>query len=126
MVSKFQCHMEDGLFHVPVADVLDIGDRILQWGSLLDRKRNELRNYHPSPTTSAGCTVPVTDLNTMAGGSHKNTPKQGIQRNPKIASSHSLPREPQSGVPYMHILWQGIVWIKNSSWRQLKYVNPVE
>ena len=22
MVSKFQCHMEDGLFHVPVADVL--------------------------------------------------------------------------------------------------------
>ena len=31
MVSKFQCHMEDGLFHVPVADVLGIYDRILQW-----------------------------------------------------------------------------------------------
>ena len=30
MVRKFQCHMEDGLFHVPVADVLDIGDHILQ------------------------------------------------------------------------------------------------
>ena len=80
--------MEDALFHV--ADVLDIGDRILQWGSLLDRKRNELlRNYFPSPTTSAGeLTVPVTDLNAKTGGSHKNTPKQGIQRNPKTASSH--------------------------------------
>ena len=52
MVSKFQDHMEDGWFHVPVADVLDIYDRILQWGSLLDRKRNELRNYFPSPTTA--------------------------------------------------------------------------
>ena len=40
-VSKFQCHMEEGLFHVPVTDVLDIADRIFQWGSLLDRKRNE-------------------------------------------------------------------------------------
>ena len=30
-MSKSQCHMEDGLFHVPVADVLDIGDRILEW-----------------------------------------------------------------------------------------------
>ena len=61
--------MEDGLFHVPVADVLDIADRILQWGSLLDRKRNELRNYFPSPpTTAGGVTVPVTDLNTKTGG----------------------------------------------------------
>ena len=25
MVSKFQCHMEDGLFHVSAVDVLDIG-----------------------------------------------------------------------------------------------------
>jgi len=30
MVSKFQGHMEDGLLHVPVADILDIADRILQ------------------------------------------------------------------------------------------------
>ena len=28
MVSKFQYHMEDGLFHTPVTDILDIGDRI--------------------------------------------------------------------------------------------------
>jgi len=84
MVSEFQCHMENGLFHVPVAD---IGDRILQWGFLLDRKRND--NYFPSPTTSAGgVTVPVTDLNIKTGDSHKNTQKQGIQRNPKKASSH--------------------------------------
>ena len=26
MVSKFQCHMEDGLFHTPVTDIQDIGD----------------------------------------------------------------------------------------------------
>ena len=58
MVSKFQGHMEDGLFHVPVADALDIYDRIL----LLDRKRNELRNYFPSPTTIGGVTVPITGL----------------------------------------------------------------
>ena len=45
MVSKFQGHMEDVLFHVPVVDVIDIYDRILQRGSFLDRKRNELRNY---------------------------------------------------------------------------------
>ena len=45
MVSKFQCHMEDGLFHTPVTDIQDTGDRILQWGSILNRKRNELRNY---------------------------------------------------------------------------------
>ena len=83
--------MEDGLFLVPVAD---IGDRILQWGSLLDRKRND--NYFPSPTTSAGgVTVPDTDLNIKTGDSHKNTQKQGIQRNPKTASSHS----PTTGTP---------------------------
>ena len=28
IVSKFQGHMEDRLFHVPVADVLDIYDRV--------------------------------------------------------------------------------------------------
>ena len=33
MMRKFQCHMEDGLFHTPVADNIDVGDRILQWGS---------------------------------------------------------------------------------------------
>jgi len=65
--------MEDGSFHVPVADVLDIGDRILQWRSLLDRKRNELRNYFPSSTTnSAGVViVAVTDLNSKTGGSQE-------------------------------------------------------
>ena len=41
--GKFQCHMEGGLFHAPMADVLDIGDLIVKWGSLLlDRKCNEL------------------------------------------------------------------------------------
>ena len=30
MVRKFQGHTEDGLFHKPVADVLDIYDLILQ------------------------------------------------------------------------------------------------
>ena len=79
-VSKFQGHMEDGLFHKPVADVLDIADRILQWGSLMDRKRNELRNYFPSPTIMSGVTVPyikVTDLNTKAGASAYKTPLNG-------------------------------------------------
>jgi len=44
MMRKFQWHMEDVLFHTPIADNYDVRDRILQWGSLLDRKRNELRN----------------------------------------------------------------------------------
>ena len=53
MVSKFQCHMEDGLFHTPIVDTLqDVGDGILQWGSILDRKRNELQKYFPYPTDS--------------------------------------------------------------------------
>ena len=26
IVRKFQCHMEDGLFHTPVTDIQDIGD----------------------------------------------------------------------------------------------------
>ena len=81
--------MEDGLFHLPVADVLDIADRILQWGSLLDRKHNELRNYFPSSTTTGGVTVPVTDLNTKMGASvYENITKQG-QRHPKTASTRS-------------------------------------
>ena len=97
MVRKFQGHMEDGLFHVPVTDVLDIHvyDRILQWESFLDRKRNELRNYFPSPTTIGGVTLPVTDLNNKTGaGVYKNTPKQG-QRPPKTAST----RSPTTGTP---------------------------
>ena len=54
--------MEDGLFHVPVADVLDIGDRILQWGSLrILMDRNELRNFSPS-LQRVRVTVPVADL----------------------------------------------------------------
>ena len=32
MVSKFQCYMEDGLFHTPVTGIQDVGDRILQQG----------------------------------------------------------------------------------------------
>ena len=39
MVSKFQCHMEDGMIHLPLIDIQDIGDCILEWGSILDRKR---------------------------------------------------------------------------------------
>ena len=31
MVSKFQCHMEEGLFNTPVSDTLDVGYRILHW-----------------------------------------------------------------------------------------------
>ena len=42
MVSKFQGHMENGLFHVPVADVLDIYDRILQWGLCQLASRNKM------------------------------------------------------------------------------------
>jgi len=95
IVSKFQGHIEDCLFHKPVADVLDIADRILQWGSLLDRKRNELRNYFPSPTTAGGVSVPAIDLYTKTGASvYKNTPKQG-QRHPKTAST----RSPTTGTP---------------------------
>jgi hypothetical protein len=66
---------------------------ILQWGSLLDRKRNDLRNYFPSP--SGGATIPVTALNTTPGPSvYKNTTKQG-QRPPKTAST----RSPTTGTP---------------------------
>ena len=93
MVSKFQGHMENGLFNVPAADVLDIYDRILQWGSLLDRKRNELRNYFPFP--SSGATIPTTALNTTTGPSvYKQSTKQG-QRTPKTAST----RSPTTGTP---------------------------
>ena len=104
MVSKFQGHMEDGLFHAPVADILDIYDRIIQWGSLLDRKRNELRNYFPSPT--GGATIPVTALNTTTGPVSTKT-----QLN-RDNGQNSLNTQPyhgdtsKSGVPYMHILWQ--------------------
>jgi len=42
MVSKFQCHIEVGLFHL--------------WGSLLDRKRNELNvtTFYPLQRLRAG------------------------------------------------------------------------
>ena len=93
MVSKFQGHMEDGLFNVPAADVLDIYDRILQWGSLLDRKRNELRNYFPSP--SSGATIPITALNTTTGPSvYKQSTKQDNVP-PKQPQHAALPREQQ-------------------------------
>ena len=112
MVRNFQCHMEDGLFHVPVADVLDLGDCILQWGSLLDRKRNEPHNYFPSPTTSPGHRPKYT---------YKYWGKsQEFQRNPITASSHSptTGSPNQYDVPYMHILWQGTarrLWLENVS-----------
>ena len=80
------------MFHAPAADTLDTYDRTLQWGSLLDRKRNELRNYFPSPATA---TVPVTALNTTTGASvYKQSSKQG-QRPPKTPST----RSPTTGTP---------------------------
>ena len=93
MVSEFQGHMEDGLFHLPVADVLDIADRILQWGSLLDRKHNELRNYFPSSTTTGGVTVPVTDLNTKMGPVFMKTSRNRDNAIPKQPQHAALPRE---------------------------------
>ena len=117
MVSKFQGHMENGLFNVPAADTQDIYDRVLQWGFLLDRKRNELRNYFPSPTTT---TVPVTALNTTTGASvYKQSSKQG-QRPPKTPST----RSPTTGTPTiptyptLHLLWQDTpdkVWSYSTS-----------
>ena len=43
MVSKFQHHMEEGSFNRSLSDIEEIGDRVLQWGSHLDKKRVELR-----------------------------------------------------------------------------------
>jgi hypothetical protein len=37
MVSKFQHHMEEGSYNRPLSDIEEIGDRVLQWGSHLDK-----------------------------------------------------------------------------------------
>ena len=52
MVSKFQHHMEEGSYNRPLSDIEEIGDRVLQWGSHLDKKRVELRQYFPPSQTS--------------------------------------------------------------------------
>ena len=52
MVSKFQHHMEEVLYNYPLSDIKEIGDRVLQWGSHLDKKRVELRQYFPPYQTS--------------------------------------------------------------------------
>ena len=69
--------MEDGLFHTPVTDVQDTGDRILQWGSILDRKRNKLRNYFPSPTSAYAGAEPYTDTNMKSTDGNKPLINQG-------------------------------------------------
>ena len=43
IMSKFQHHMEEGSYNRPLSDIEEIGDRVLQWGSHLDKKRVELR-----------------------------------------------------------------------------------
>ena len=53
MGSKFQHHMEDGSYNRPLSDIEEIGDRVLQWGSHLDKKRVELRQYFP-PSQASG------------------------------------------------------------------------
>jgi len=55
MVSKFH-HMEEGSYNCPLSDIDEIGDRILQWGSHLDKKRVELRQYFPPSQTSPNTT----------------------------------------------------------------------
>jgi hypothetical protein len=52
MDSKFQHHMEEGSYNRPLSDIKEIGDRVLQWGSHLDKKRVELRQYFPPSQTS--------------------------------------------------------------------------
>ena len=52
MVSKFQHHTEEGSYNRPLSDIEEIGDRVLQWGSHLDKKRVELRQYFPPSQTS--------------------------------------------------------------------------
>ena len=42
MVSKFQHHMEEGSYNRQISDIEEIGDRVLQWGSPLDKKRVKL------------------------------------------------------------------------------------
>ena len=43
IVSKFQHYMEEGLYNRHLADIEEIGDRVMQWGSHLDIV--ELRQY---------------------------------------------------------------------------------
>ena len=42
IVSKFQHHMEEGSYNRHLVDIEEIGDRVMQWGSHLDKKRVEL------------------------------------------------------------------------------------
>ena len=52
MVSTFQHLMEKSSYNHPLSDIKEIGDRVLQWGSHLDKKRIELRQYFPRSQTS--------------------------------------------------------------------------
>ena len=88
MVSKFQCHMEDGLFHTPVTD---IDDRLLQWGSILGRKRNELQNYCPSPNSAYAGAVPFQPI--RKPGVNKAFNKSGNTRYSNRAPPIILPRD---------------------------------
>ena len=60
-----------------IADNLDVGDRILQWISLLFRKRNELQNYgttfHPSGSPSAASQRPLDQITKTSDEGEKNT-----------------------------------------------------
>ena len=71
MISNFQCQMEYGLFHTPIADNYDVGDRILQWGSFLDRKRNKLRKDFPAPKLVV--TTNITTSSTSYRSTDQNT-----------------------------------------------------
>jgi len=84
MMRRFQCHVEDGLFHTPVTKIQEVDDRILQWRFILDRKRNELRNYFPSTNSAFAGAVPLqyTDTSTKSTGGNKTIDKSCNTRFP--------------------------------------------
>ena len=91
--DKDHCDFMVRKFHTPVTNIQDIGDRILQWGSILDQKRNELRNYFPSSTSAYAGTVPYTDTSLKSTGGNKPVNKSGNTKFPKQNITTTTPNK---------------------------------
>ena len=95
MVSKFQHHMQEGSLNRPLSDIEEIGDRVLQSGSHLDKKRVELRQYFPPSQTSSNTT-----LTSPYGPANTKVSATGNLRND---STHHGIRRRQCTVPAMSV-----------------------
>ena len=110
MVSKFQYRMEEGSYNRPLSDIEEIGDRVLQWGSHLDKKRVELRQYFPpSQTTNNSSTATTGPTGTKVSATGKSSQRPPASRDAKTitysttpASSPPLGTEPCTYCGKMH------------------------